>query len=125
MALAKRQEAKKKKHSVERAHEAKHFALQSKLARLLFRYKDSKRRIALYQNTLVPKANESLETTYTAFEAEKASFLDLLEAERSLLDFKLSLARALADRHISAANIAALLGTYSELGSSKKEGGQQ
>ena len=91
------------------------FQLSSILARNVFNVSDSKRRINLFKNTLVPKAEESLESTYTAFEAGEASFLDLLDTERELLDFQLMLSRAQADLVIHSSALRALVGDYSEL----------
>ena len=107
-------EAKSSKRSVEEMKRSKEFELSSKLAKTLFDIKDSKRRITLFQHTLVPKATESLESSYTAFEAGEISFVDLLDAERTLLDFKLSLSRAQADSGIAHTALAALVGEYSK-----------
>lgn len=102
--------ARKEKSASERSHRSTLFTLQANLSKVLFNLKDSRRRVSLYQHTLVPKAQQSLSSSYTAFEAGKASFLDLLDAERMLLEFELSLARAQTDYHIAAANLAAILG---------------
>ncbi len=107
-------EAKNSKRSVEEMAKAKKFELSSKLAKTVFDIKDSKRRITLFEHTLVPKATESLESSYTAFEAGEISFVDLLDAERTLLDFKLSLSRAQADSQIANTALAALVGEFSE-----------
>lgn len=109
-------QAKKQKRSAEEMRKAKTFSLSSQLAKSIFEFKDSKRRIKLYRHTLVPKAEESLESNYTAFEAGESSFLDLLDAERIFLQFKLSLARAQADYQIANAELSALLGDFSSMG---------
>jgi outer membrane protein TolC len=116
------EEARRIKISTQKMLENKLYALESELAQALFDLKDSKRRVRLFRDTLVPKGEESLETTYTAFEAEKASFLDLLDTERDLLDFRLSLARAFADIHIAASKLGSILGEYSELETPDKLG---
>ena len=107
-------QAKSSKRSVEEMTKAKKFELSSKLAKTVFDIKDSKRRITLFEHTLVPKATESLESSYTAFEAGEISFVDLLDAERTLLDFKLSLSRAETDSQIANTSLAALVGEFSE-----------
>lgn len=101
--------------SAQRMFENKQYVLESELAQALFSLKDSERRVHLFRDTLIPKGEESLETTYTSFEAKNASFLDLLETERDLLDFKLSLARAMADTHIAASKVGSIVGKYNEL----------
>lgn len=108
-------QAKKERKSAEAMKQAKYFELNARLAKLIFEVKDSKRRIKLYEDTLVPKAEESLESTYTGFEAGETTFLDLLDAERALLDFQLSLVRARADYQTGNASLSALLGDYSEV----------
>ncbi len=72
--------------------------LSSAVKRALYEYRDAERKISLYRDTLIPKAKESIESTETAFRSGKATFLELVDAERSLLDFALSFERALANR---------------------------
>lgn len=107
-------QAEKEKDAAKQMKTAKFHELSSELAKTIFEIKDSKRRVRLFRDTLVPKAEESLESTYTAFEAGEASFLELLDTERSVLDFGLSLARAQADLQIANAKLRALLGDFSE-----------
>ena len=64
----------------------------------LYRLRDASRKIDLYGNTLLPKATQTLKVTQSAFTSDKASFLDLIDAQRILLDFQLEHERALADR---------------------------
>ena len=40
---------------------------------------------------MVPKAEQSLNAAYTSYQAGKADFLDVLDAQRQLLDFQLRL----------------------------------
>jgi outer membrane protein TolC len=108
-------EAKHKRTATKQMVEAKQLQLASALARNLFDLSDSKRRINLYKTTLVPKAEEALESTFTAFESGESSFLDLLDTERELLDFKLMLSRSQADLAISGSQLRSLLGDYSDL----------
>ena len=72
--------------------------LSASVKRALYEYRDAQRKISLYRDTLIPKARESIESTETAFRAGKATFLELVDAERSLLDFALSYERALANQ---------------------------
>ena len=48
--------------------------------------------------------------TSQAFETGQAGFLDLIDAQRVLIDFRLSLERALADRAIAVARVESLVG---------------
>lgn len=117
-------EAKFRDKAAMQTYTSRKLMLSSVLARNLFEISDSKRRVSLYQNTLVPKAQESIDSTYTAFESGEASFLDLLDTERELLDFKLMLSRAQADLVISISSLRSLLGDYTHL-DRKKYGKKQ
>jgi cobalt-zinc-cadmium efflux system outer membrane protein len=84
--------------------------LESELASALFDYRDARRRVTLYRDDLVPKARESLEATLSAYEAATSSFLDLLDAERVLLELQLAERRARADVGIALARVEMLTG---------------
>ncbi len=76
----------------------------------LFEYRDHGRRIELYDDVLVPRAGEMYETSTSAFMTGTADFLDLIDAERTLLEFALARERAAADRANAAAAIERLAG---------------
>ena len=61
----------------------------------LFKLRDAERQMDLYQNTLLPKANESLAATQRSYSAGSAPFADLIDSQRVLLDFELSYARSI------------------------------
>ncbi|MCH9002701.1 MAG: TolC family protein [Planctomycetes bacterium] len=85
-------------------------SLTATTQRTLFEHRDAGRKIALYRDVLIPKAKESIGSTETAFRAGSASFLDLVDAERSLLEFELSFERALANRAQRLAELEMLVG---------------
>ena len=78
---------------------------------ILYEWRDADRRAALYDSALLPKAVQSLEATMTAYQTGRGRFLDVIDAQRTLLDFELELARARADRGRSAASLEAITGT--------------
>lgn len=80
-------------------------ALSSGLERAHFRYRDAHRKTNLYRTTLLPKGRQSLGATRTAYEAGQSGFLDLVDAERLVLEFELSLVRAEFDVLIQTAEI--------------------
>jgi outer membrane protein TolC len=90
--------------------------LESELADRVFAFEDAQRRIALYRDSLIPKGNQSLEATFAAFEAGRSDFLEVLDAERTLLQFRLSLERARADLTRARAGIDALIGRAAKIG---------
>jgi outer membrane protein TolC len=70
---------------------------QAEAATALFRLRDAERQIALYRDTLLPKASESLASTQSAYSTGGASFTDLVDAQRVLLSFELSYERSRAN----------------------------
>ena len=71
----------------------------------IFSYENATRKQSLYRDTLIPQATQSLNVVEEAYSAGKADFINLIDAERLLLLFKLGLERAEADLEISKARI--------------------
>ena len=92
-------------HRTDRAN-----TLSADLKLALFKYHDASRKIALYRDALIPKADQTIKVTQRAFEAGKADFLSLVDAERVLLEFQLTYERALADHAERLAELEMLLG---------------
>ena len=84
-------------------------SLKADLQMALYNFRDAERKINLYSDTLVPKAQQSLEVTRESFEASSVSFTSLIDAQRTLLEFQLSAGRARADREIRLAEIEMLI----------------
>ena len=77
---------------------------------VLYNFHDAERKIDLYRDTLIPKADQALNVTQQAFETGKASFLDLIDAQRTLLEFRLAYERALTNRAQRLAEIEMITG---------------
>jgi outer membrane protein, heavy metal efflux system len=84
--------------------------LESELIRALFDYRDSRRKVELYGGTLLPKANESLRVTEAAYRAGDTGFIDLIDAQRVLLEFALARERASANRAQACIRVQTLVG---------------
>lgn len=84
--------------------------LAAELQRALFDYRDADRKVGLYGGTLLPQARHSLATVEAGYRTGDASFTDLVDAQRILLDFELAHERAAADRMIAVARLHRLLG---------------
>ena len=84
--------------------------LAATVSRIAFQARDARAKIDLYERLLVPRASESLKVTTTAFGAGKAGFSDLIDAQRVLLEFRLTQQRALADHAKHLAALEALIG---------------
>lgn len=84
--------------------------IASALHRAWFDHTDADRRVQLYQKSLIPKAEESLQAFLAGFRTGDTNFLDLLDTERTLLEFAISAERARADRGKALARINTLVG---------------
>ena len=78
-----------------------------------FDFRDAQRQLALYRNELLPRARDSLQLDRVAYRTGRADFLDLLDAERVLLEFETVVARATRDAIQARARLESLLGTAS------------
>jgi outer membrane protein TolC len=94
--------------SYERANEANR--ITASIQRAWFEHTDADRRVRLFETTLIPKAEESLRASLAGFRSGETSFLDLLDTERTLLEFAVSAERARADRGQSLARLNRLVG---------------
>ena len=70
----------------------------------------SQRRQVLYRDDILPKARETLESTTASYRSGRAALIDLIDAQRTLLQFDLALERARTDAFIAAARLRALIG---------------
>ena len=77
---------------------------------ILYQFHDAERKIDLYRDTLLPKALQSLKATETAFSSGETGFLDLIDAQRVLLEFQLSYERARTNRAQRLAELEAMIG---------------
>ncbi len=103
-------EARARYHAALQSKTDRENTLVSQVKMALYYYRDAERKTGLYRDTLIPKADESLKATETAFRADRATFLDLIDAERVLLEFQLSYERARADRAQRLAELEMLVG---------------
>ena len=97
-----------------RSHSAKKVQnkndLVAQLEKTLFEYEDSARKVELYKGILIPKAKEMLEASEVAYKAGTVDFLSLIDAQRTLLEFELSLERAVTINLQKLAQLEMLIG---------------
>lgn len=79
------------------------------LAERLFDFRESTRNLELLVQRLLPKARQSLEVARTGYLSGKVDFFNLIDAERTLLDFQLAEIEALTRREVVAAELSLLL----------------
>jgi outer membrane protein TolC len=103
-------EAQARRRAVLRERKEKENALIADFEMALYGLRDADRKISLYGDTLLPKAEQNVKVTQLAFTSDKADFLDLIDSQRILLGFQLEHKRALADRAQRLAEIEMLTG---------------
>jgi cobalt-zinc-cadmium efflux system outer membrane protein len=77
---------------------------------VIFDYSDALRKARLYRDGLVPKAEQSLNASYASYQAGDTDFLNVLDAQRQLLDFQLNAERERVRLAKTAAKIEMLTG---------------
>lgn len=85
--------------------------LEASVKQQAFTLRDAQRRVRLYRDTLVPKGNQSLRATATAFESGSVDFLSLIDALRVLLEFELNLERARTEQMTARGDLEMLVGS--------------
>ena len=78
---------------------------------------NAERKIGLYRDTLIPKGEQYLKATETSYKSGKMDFLNLIGAQRMLLDFQLSYERMLSNYANSIAELEMLVGRSLSRGS--------
>ena len=71
--------------------------LVGRLEVVLYQFREAKRKLNLYGGLLLPRAEQALNVTQSAFESGKVDFLDLIDSQRTYLEFELALERARSD----------------------------
>jgi outer membrane protein TolC len=109
-----RREAEARRRAAEYERIDQQNAIVTQMHDILFAFHDTERKIGLYRDALLPKARQASEATLRGYEAGTSSFLDVLDAQRTLLDLELSFHRAEADRLIRLAKLRMLAGGTNE-----------
>jgi outer membrane protein TolC len=107
---AKVREAVNRKKSFEEKIVGTRDSLCAAMQLALYKYRDAGRKIDLFRNNLLPKAEQAFGATLEAFQTGSQSALDLIDVERTLLEFQLSYLRALADQGQRMADMEEILG---------------
>ncbi len=84
--------------------------LRAELSMAVFQFHDAERRISLFNDSLIPKAQQALTVARQAYADGSAEFMTLIDAQRTLLEFQLQAERAAADREIALADIGCCIG---------------
>lgn len=84
--------------------------LASDLREADIKARTSMRLVDLYRGSVIPQAEEALKIAQSGYQAEKTDFMDLLDAQRTLLDFRMEYYRYIVDCHTWQARVEQLTG---------------
>ncbi|MFC1620487.1 TolC family protein [Candidatus Neomarinimicrobiota bacterium] len=115
------QSARIEQRSAEFLVRDKESQLRSQLELVFFELEDATRKVRLYKEALIPRAEQSLLTSEKAYIGDRVDFLTLIEAQRVLLNYQLSYQKALTEEARHGAQLKALLGLYSVNTSNSEE----
>jgi outer membrane protein TolC len=104
------QEARRRRIAAKQTREERAYRLRADLSMAVFRFRDAERKQDLYRGTLIPQATQALQVAEETYRTGSTGFLDLIDAERLLLEFQLVRERASVDREIAIAEIEKLTG---------------
>lgn len=94
-------------------YQQKKFDLQNKkifqALQIIYDIEDSKRKMGLYGNTLVSKAQELVQSSESAYRSGTVDFLSLIDAQRMFLKYKLDYERAVTNRQQKIAELEMLV----------------
>ncbi len=84
--------------------------LAAELEAALQELAENQDRVELYGSTLLPKARQAFDVTQTSYKADRASILDFIDSERTLLEIERNYWRAIADQYKSLVRLRTLTG---------------
>ncbi len=102
-------EAQAGKNAAEARLSAEQIALAVEFAEKSFMFREARRNVELLTERLLPKARQSLEVARSGYIYGKVDFLDLLDAERTLLEFQLSEVEARVRREVALAELSLVI----------------
>jgi outer membrane protein TolC len=104
-----RNQAQAERRQIQELRAQLQWDLLANLQSALAAHEDALRRVDLFENQLLPKAEQTYETTLVAYQSGQAAFQDMLDAARVVLDFRLSTVRAQTDAALAFADLNGLL----------------
>ena len=104
------QQARASMRSVRQKKEQMQLDLSAQAAEVLYKIAETRRKAALYENTLIPKGKEMVEVSESSYRAGGVDFLNLIDAQRKLLTFEVTYQRILTDHLQALAQLEILTG---------------
>ncbi len=103
-------EAKKKLSASRNIYQNVRNRVAFQLKDAYFRMTTAKDLVKLYKDVLIPQAEESLKAARAGYETGKTDFLNLIDSERILLNFKIAYYRSVADYEKAVADLERAVG---------------
>ncbi|MFT4646985.1 MAG: cobalt-zinc-cadmium efflux system outer membrane protein [Glaciecola sp.] len=107
---AQREGARAQMHAARASLESTRHTLVAELEMALFKLRDASRQLVLLNTSLIPKGQEAVGTMGSTYQSGDASFIDVIDAQRLLLEFQLQAVRAEADRAQALAKVEEISG---------------
>ncbi|MDP7062865.1 MAG: TolC family protein [Planctomycetota bacterium] len=104
-----REQAFAETQSLVEMREGMRWRLLAELQSAISKHKDAWRRVNLFDQQLLPKAEMTYQTALTSYQAGESGFQEILDAARIVLNFRLSIARAKADAALAFADLNGIL----------------
>lgn len=102
--------AQNAKRAAEARLSAEQIALAVDFAEQTYLVREANRELALLREKLLPRARQTLDVTRAAYQSGQVDFQNMIEAERSLLDFQLDEIAAQTQREIARAELVLMVG---------------
>jgi cobalt-zinc-cadmium efflux system outer membrane protein len=102
-------EAQANKHSAEARLNASQISLAVTFAENLALYREASRTLSVLDEQLLPKTRQALDLTRAAYLSGRSDFLDVIDAERQLLNLELERVDALQQREISLTDLSLII----------------
>jgi len=115
--------AQASKRAAEARLTAEQVQIAAELASMLFMYREAVRNEALLADKLVPKARQSLDAARAGYVNGRAGFLDVIDAQRTLLEFELTGIEARTQRELALASLSLAIAGVPPAGAPTLEGG--
>lgn len=115
--------AQAEKRAAEARLDAEQVQIAAELAAMLFMHREAVRNDALLREKLLPKARQSLDAARAGYVNARASFLDVIDAQRTLLEFELEGIAARTQRELALASLSLAIAGLPPAGSPTLEAG--
>ncbi len=115
--------AQASKRAAEARLTAEQVQIAAELASMLFMFREADRNDALLANKLVPKAKQSLDAARAGYVNGRAGFLDVIDAQQTLLEFELMGIEARTQRELALASLSLTIAGIPPAGAPVLEGG--